>query len=363
MSSNILVIEDEEPIRESVAELLELEGMKVIEATNADAGIRLAREFLPDLIICDIMMPGRDGYGVLLELQNDALTANIPFVFLTALADRESLRHGMTLGADDYLTKPFTSDELLTAVSSRLEKRDRLAQSLAEEAEELRRSLLYTFPHELRTPLVGILTGAQLLQLDEEASDPAQVKQTAQLILNSGRRLQRTIENYLLLAHLEIIRHDPVRLTAFRTAITERPDWIIRGTAQAKAAAYEREVDLKLHLLGGTVRISPDILEKIVHELVDNAFKFSVSGQIVSVSTLADNNTFSLQVNDQGRGMSVDQIIRVGAFVQFERAYYEQQGSGLGIALVKRLVELHGGDVLIQRKPDRGVRVLVQLPA
>jgi signal transduction histidine kinase len=360
---SILVIEDEQAIRETVMEMLELEGMQVAGAANGDAGIQLAREFLPDVIICDIMMPGRDGYGVLFELQSDPLTANIPFIFLTAMADRDSQRYGMTLGADDYVTKPFTPSELLSAVATRLEKRTRLEQEHADETEELRQSLLHTLPHELRTPLVAILGGAELLLLDNVAGEKAQVFQTAQLILKSGKRLQRTIENFLLLAQLDLIKDDTQRLESFRSAITRQPDNIVRKTAKAIARGYNREDDLKFTLYTGTVLISPDILERIVHELVDNAFKFSSPGQTVSISTGVDGNSFAFHVNDQGRGMSVDQIDKLGAFVQFERAAHEQQGSGLGMALARRLVELHDGILLIQSEPDRGTRVRVHLPA
>ena len=96
--------------------------MGCLSAPDGRAGIQLARDFLPNLILCDITMPEMDGFEVLRDLRSNPLTANIPFVFLTAQADRASLRQGMALGADDYVTKPFTSDELLAAIHTRLEK-------------------------------------------------------------------------------------------------------------------------------------------------------------------------------------------------------------------------------------------------
>src|SRR5688500_4144252 len=109
----ILVIEDSDSIRSNIAEILEYEDFTMIQAENGKVGVQRAQESLPDLIICDIMMPELDGYGVLLELRSQTVTATIPFIFLTAKADRESMRLGMVSGADDYLTKPFTSSELL----------------------------------------------------------------------------------------------------------------------------------------------------------------------------------------------------------------------------------------------------------
>jgi DNA-binding response OmpR family regulator len=106
--TRILIIEDEDVIRQNVLEMLEYEGFETSGAADGLAGLQTAREQLPDLIICDIMMPELDGFGVLEELRSDSATATIPLIFLTAKADRDSMRVGMNLGADDYLTKPFT---------------------------------------------------------------------------------------------------------------------------------------------------------------------------------------------------------------------------------------------------------------
>jgi serine/threonine protein kinase/CheY-like chemotaxis protein len=119
---SVLVIEDEIRIRQNIVDMLSYEGITAVQAENGLAGVQLARQYLPDLIICDVMMPGLDGYSVLRELQSEPATALIPFVFLTALSDRPQVRYGMELGADDYLTKPFDPDELIGAIRTRLAK-------------------------------------------------------------------------------------------------------------------------------------------------------------------------------------------------------------------------------------------------
>ncbi len=118
----ILVIEDERAVRENIIELLNIEGFDPIGAENGDIGVRLALEHVPDLIVCDVMMPKVDGYGVLKALRSQPMTATIPFIFLTAKAAKEDWRQAMKLGADDYLTKPFSRAELLDAIATRLEK-------------------------------------------------------------------------------------------------------------------------------------------------------------------------------------------------------------------------------------------------
>lgn len=123
--TQILVIEDNDDIRESIAEILELADYEVVQARNGKEGVDFATQYLPDIILCDIMMPELDGYGVLYLLNKNPHTSAIPFIFLTAKAERVDMRKGMEMGADDYLAKPFDDVELLSAVESRLNKRNK----------------------------------------------------------------------------------------------------------------------------------------------------------------------------------------------------------------------------------------------
>ena len=120
--TKILVIEDEVSVRENILDLLEAESFETLAAANGKIGIDLAVSEVPDLILCDLMMPNIDGYEVLKKLNLQANTATIPFIFLTARTAKSDVRQGMDLGADDYLTKPFSRSELLNAIMSRLEK-------------------------------------------------------------------------------------------------------------------------------------------------------------------------------------------------------------------------------------------------
>lgn len=135
--TRILIIEDNEDIRESTTEILELAGYEVFQAHNGKVGVDLATQYLPDIILCDIMMPELDGYSVLYMLNKHPKTAIIPFIFLTAKAERIDMRKGMEMGADDYLTKPFDDVELLNAIEIRLSKKDRLQQFYSQSLDKL----------------------------------------------------------------------------------------------------------------------------------------------------------------------------------------------------------------------------------
>ncbi|PIB25548.1 response regulator [Maribacter sp. 4G9] len=132
----ILLIEDDKALRENTEELLELSGYSVLTASNGQIGIQFAKQNLPDIIICDIMMPLIDGYGVLKELSSDEKTKHIPFIFLSAKTEHKEIRKGMDLGANDYLTKPFEEEELISAIESRLAKAQLLNRTLDSETTE-----------------------------------------------------------------------------------------------------------------------------------------------------------------------------------------------------------------------------------
>jgi DNA-binding NarL/FixJ family response regulator len=126
----ILVIEDESEMRRNLLTILKLEQFQALGAENGRAGIELARKEVPDLILCDVMMPELDGHGVLQALRNETATARIPFIFLTAKGEKRDVRDGMNLGADDYLTKPVAKSDLLNAITARL---SRAAQQVTNE--------------------------------------------------------------------------------------------------------------------------------------------------------------------------------------------------------------------------------------
>jgi CRP-like cAMP-binding protein len=129
MSNTVLIIEDNQEMAENISSILRLAQYNVLTAPNGKSGVQLAKEQLPDLILCDIMMPDLDGYGVIHILNKEPETANIPFIFLTAKADKGDVRHGMNLGADDYITKPFDGYDLLRVVEIRLKKNELLRKS------------------------------------------------------------------------------------------------------------------------------------------------------------------------------------------------------------------------------------------
>lgn len=359
----VLVIDDTPEIRMIIEETLNMFGFETVLAEDGENGVRMAREHLPDLIICDVQMPKLDGFGTLTQLREHESTATIPFMFLTGQVERPNFRRGMEMGADDYLTKPFTPSELLAAVNARLEKIAEIERKSEKKLDELRGKITLTMPHELRTPLNGIMGLAGLLIDGHASMPPDEVLDNAKMIHLSAERLHRLIENFLAYGQIELMAKDAKTILATASASATPTAPIITDTANAVAKRWKREGDLRLEVRGCTVPVIPESLQKVVEEFVDNAFKFSEPGTPVRVIAGALDQTFSLNVLNSGRGLTSDQIAKIGPHMQFEREKYEQQGAGLGLIIAKRLTELNGGNFSINSTPGRETRVTVAFPA
>lgn len=353
----VLVIDDQSEIIDMVDYMLTEGGYTVVGAQTGEQGLELAREFRPDLILCDIMMPGMDGYDILKKTRRDPELATTPFVFLTAKTAPEEQRAGMELGADDYLTKPFTEEELLAAVETQLEKYATLQERYQQQLDLLRHGLSTTLPREMRAPLTHILAHASLLIEGYNSLDQTTVLESLHAIKDAGEHLNRLLENLMIYVALE--GDKTLHLEHPRTSNVKE---VVLEIALDTADAHQRRGDLRVHLTEGAARMHAFHLEKIVEELVDNAFKFSKDGAPVEVTLSHEGETLQLQVADRGQGMSDEHIQNIDVFVQFNRDNIEQQGSGLGLTVAKRLIELYSGTLTIESTPSEGTTVHVRIP-
>jgi signal transduction histidine kinase len=359
----ILIIEDEAPLRLTLAERLTLEGFRVQTAPNGPAGLRLVQEQAPDLILCDIMMPGMDGYAVLQALQANDRTAAIPFIFLTAKTDPRQARIGMNVGADDYLCKPVSKAELLVAIRARLWKYDQQRERLEGEVLAARREVVRKLPHELLSPLAGLLNTSELLENADAAMPMESVRSLGRLIRISSQRVHRTVRRFLLYAELDAASQHPEAQTRLRgTDYIPATAWI-SALAEHIAKQDCRMDDLRLDLPAVELAMAPTHFSVLVAQLVDNAFKFSAPGQPVQIHlALSPEGGCELTVRDQGCGLTPEQVRQVSAFRQFASDLWAQPGTGLGLALVAHLTALYGGTYTLASEPGQGTTVTVRLP-
>jgi signal transduction histidine kinase len=185
----------------------------------------------------------------------------------------------------------------------------------------------------------------------------------SQHVNKAAMRLYHLIENYLVYAQIEIAVNEPGFSNRIKVSKTEDPRIVMEDQAIQKAQEYNREADLKLEIQElPPVRIMEDYLKKMIEELVDNAFKFSEAGKNVYVTVSRSGNHCVIQVTDYGRGMTSEQVTDIGAYMQFNRKFYEQQGSGLGLVIARRITEIHGGRLSIESIPNQQTSITVKLP-
>ena len=330
----IFLIEDNAPLRENTKMLLELSGYEVFDFESGPPALEKLKAAIPDLVLCDIILPGINGYDILGRVRQMPAGGEVPFIFLSALAEKDQVRAGMNLGADDYVTKPFTSDGLLAAVKSRLERSIKRRAAAELDLARYQAQKLEYLPHEIRTPLSGIIGGIAILRADEKqlGSDG---KEVLDLMEESANRLERTALNYILYLSLSA-GHDP-----FLSTTPVEAGLLVTSVATNLARQAGRENDLVLHTLETPTHCG-NCLDRIASEVVSNAFKFSKPGSKVEVKMTKADGHLTLSCRDHGCGMSEEEIAAIGPFKQFHRDEREQQGLGLGLAICKAQIKCAG---------------------
>jgi two-component system, sensor histidine kinase and response regulator len=339
---SILVVEDEFDVRMNLKELLESEDYNVLVAEDGEIGFELAKKYQPDLVISDIKMPRLDGFELLKKMQDNPETDRIPFVFLTAKVEMSDFREGMSLGVDDYLTKPFRIDDVLKAIETRLKKRDLLNKDL----EQLRDSLLRRVPHELRTPLVGIIGFSQLIEENAEDIPIDDLKTMVGKIHKSGKRLHRRIEKFLLYAELLAENKKEQMVDSMYEVNSE----ILKGRLHPLLEDFDRFKDLEIMTREGKLIIDEKYYEIILKELVENALKFSLRDTPIRINGERNEHYYKTRIEDFGCGMSENSLKHINALTQFRADKYLEEGVGLGLAVVQKILSLSNGYLTVDSK-------------
>lgn len=356
MKYKILLIEDDNTLRSEISTILDLEGYEVVEADNGKAGVEAAMNSYPDLILCDVMMPVMDGNEVLKLIRSHNATRLTSFIFITALAERENVRMGMDLGADDYLIKPFTRDEMLKTLRSRLLKADEVRMNAEIEMDSLREKIMNYVPHEMRTPLHAIIGFSEIIIDEANHLDLPKLADLAKYINDAGLKLLNVTNRYTRFVEAQTSRGNVPK-----GDMVEHPKELIQKIIVHIAEKYMRSNDVRTDIVDEAIVISEEKFTTVLNEIIDNAFKFSFPGTDIILSSWTDGTYYWLMLQDFGRGIRNDEIKRIGAFQQFERKQFEQQGLGLGLVTAKLLTELYEGGFMISSDFGLGTRIVLKL--
>jgi signal transduction histidine kinase len=303
-------------------------------------------------------MPGGDGENLLREIRRDPALSAKQVVLMTGRPDLVTPRRGMEEGADDFLTKPVGSKELVNCVKARFSRASVSWRVEDEMLARLQSTLPAQLPHEFFTPIAGIIGLVDVLRDPNAGLSPAELADIYNDVYDSALRLHRTLRNYLLILDLEHQASSEPDAAPHPLSAVELERAMGDGVAEALRLNKRRE-DIRLQIAPCPLAIKPGDLVRMVEELVDNACKYSRSGTSVEIILGADG---VLVVADKGRGMSKEQISQIGAFRQFDRKKQEQQGLGLGLVLVQKLAAQSAAFFSITSQPGEGTRVQVAFP-
>jgi two-component system sensor histidine kinase/response regulator len=360
--AKILVIDDEEDMRLLMCAILSRGQHETEVAADGESALRLLAAGRFDLILCDVSMRGMSGYTVLSRVRELPESAHTPVVLVTGMADLKGMREGMKLGADDYLPKPFTVTELLSVVRTRLEKAQNLRKDAEDRAQTLRSHISLMLPQDLLNPLTGIIGLAGILCDEAETLEQADAAEIARDIQRSGERLNRQINNFLIYSQIELLSTDPARLQALRATQPTPLARMLSDVVKRSAAQHNREADAVVESCETDVVISAQNLDKLLGEVVDNAFKFSQSGTGVRVDARVEESVAIISIRDKGRGMDAAALATTRSLEQMERFSTQRTESGLGLAIAMRMTEIHNGRLYIGESDGPGTRVCIELP-
>jgi two-component system, sensor histidine kinase and response regulator len=370
---SILIIDDNKHIRTQINLVLKLEGFETYMASNGIEGVEIARETVPSLIICDIMMPQLDGYGVLLNLRNDTLTADIPFLFLSAKAEKQDIREGMNLGADDYLWKPFSTEDLIKAIEARLERYETTRRTISSKIQTesplslasvtlSRDRFLSLMTHDLKSAFTGVMGLAELMSTKREQMPEQEFDETLRLMNETVQSTYGLLDSFLEWSRLQLggMETSPTLFELRSTA--QRSITILSANAANKKITIHNNISD-----GMMVFADMRMVDAIIRNLLYNAIKFTYVGGNITVTAMPDETSETMMcvsVQDTGIGISEEDIVKL---LQPENEFttlgtFGEKGTGLGVIFCRELAQKNGGTLSIESFKDHGSTFTFTLP-
>jgi two-component system sensor histidine kinase/response regulator len=361
----VLVVEDHFPLQKAIRDILAAEGYTALVANNGEHALQVMEKDRPDIIVADIMMPGMDGYDFYRAVRARPEWTSIPFIFLTARAQRADIIKGKALGVEDYLVKPVDPEELLVTVRARLERAQAVQASAEAKLDEIKQQIVTTLGHEMRTPLTYIRGYTELALEDVPSLSPELLEEFLQSINQGTDRLTRLADDFLTLVRLDTGQAE----REFQQLVEVRRDLDVIVThtiSQYEPQAAAKGVTLKSLVETNLppVRLCQPLFADALGRLIDNAIKFSQGeGKVVTVSAQEAQGGVEIAVADEGIGISAEEVGHLfERFRQVDRKKREQQGAGLGLSIAQGVILLHGGEIAVTSTPGEGSTFAIRLP-
>lgn len=361
--NTILLVDDESDLLEIVGSILEIEGYTVITANSVDIAIERIKSVLPDIIISDITMPGKTGFDFLAHVRSQHQLQHIPFIFLTAHADIESIKTGKELGIDDYMTKPVDFYLLVSTIKGKLKRKEELSRAFTHQTEQFKNQIFRLISHEMKTPLTSILGATELLSDTKQNFSQPELTEFLQMLQKSGKRLTGMVDDFLTAMKIESGE-------MFRELQCIDCEFNPRHIGEHLAMLYsdaivQQQIRIENRLPDAPVRLfihTPHI-EEVLKRLFDNAVKFSSENGEIILEMSEDETTVTLSIRDHGDGIPKEKHEAMYAkFEQVDREKNEQQGSGLGLFIANSLATANKAKLWFDSEAGKGSTFYLQLP-
>jgi signal transduction histidine kinase len=359
----ILINADNPDITQVLATILEKKGYSTLSAFGGAEGIRCLETTTPSLILCDILMPEMDGFQVFRRVRADRRWRSIPFAFLTALSDDETRVTSSEMGVEAYITKPFKIPELVAVISGVLRRAQELQTYTEADTASFKSQLLYTFTHELNTPVSVIRMLTEAMRHNYRRLNEQEMGEYLELLGRSTGELSHIVESMLLALQIDSGRAQAL----FREwAAPQQVGALVKSCIdKLMPLAHERGVGIAAQGLEADLWVlgHEEQMRHIIGRVLDNAIRFSPRGQEVGVVLSQATGQAQLEITDRGPGLSPDEVkAAFDRLRQVNRERQEQQGVGLSLSLVKDLLSLHGGSIQVRSAPGHGSSFIIFLP-
>ncbi len=357
----IMLVDDEEANLELFSTILLEEGYRILKSTSGTEALGMLRDNSPDLIISDIYMPEMGGFEFYEKVQGIPGLRSVPFIFLSALSDREHVREGKELGADDYLTKPIDIDELVTTVRGKLKRAASLRSAMQGEFDTLKEQILSTLSHEMNTPLTYIIGFSEIISSGASSIDTNELKEFADLIRHGGDRLKNLVDDFLETIQIDsgqtqkFYESDKRRFNLTSSLLSLRDEYATM--AWSKELEFELICDKELPVVA-----SETLIRDIIGRLLSNAIKFSAKGKVI-LSAVGEGDHVTVKVTDNGVGIPAQELPRIiEKFYQVNKEKQQQQGAGLGLYIAKKLSGINNCQLNISSTEGVGTEVTLSIP-
>lgn len=359
----VLIVDDNPLIVNVVKGLLGSENFEVYSSSNGQEAVETLSHKHIDVIICDVMMPKMDGYQFHSYVRGKPEYSHIPFIFLTALDDRNEMNKGRESGVDDYIPKPFDPHALISSVKGKMQRSHALKNLGEERFDAYRKRVIHTLSHEFRTPLVAINTGAELLMQQQDRLEEGKVARLLEAIHRGGLRLERLVNDFMLLQQIEAGiaqrlfdgRSSYIELFHIvEDVINTQRDDIIKENFKLEVIDQSRGAEAKVY--------EPQV-QDILSRLISNAVKFHGGDRVIEIHVYRVEREGVIEVRDRGIGINPERIKEaIDVFGQIDREKIEQQGGGLGLAIASRYAAINGGRIEFEARSGGGSIVSLVIP-